>query len=72
MFSGKWRKAEKRKIKKERKQGLFEFPRPLNSENGGMKHIIFFIFFGLLSIFFIRKLPPVHDTPARFSAHLPF
>lgn len=35
MFSGKWRKAEKRKIKKERKQGLFEFPRPLNVWFGG-------------------------------------
>ncbi|MDE6914536.1 MAG: hypothetical protein K2P35_12725, partial [Lachnospiraceae bacterium] len=30
MFSGIWRKAKKQNMKKERKFGLKEFPRPLN------------------------------------------
>lgn len=35
MFSGIWRKAKKKNMKKERKFGLKEFPRPLISWNGG-------------------------------------
>ena len=32
MFSGIWRKAKKKNMKKERKFGLKEFPRPLTKE----------------------------------------
>ncbi len=35
MFSGIWRKAKKKNMKKERKFGLKEFPRPLYQEYGG-------------------------------------
>jgi hypothetical protein len=35
MFSGIWRKAKKKNMKKERKFGLKEFPRPLKQRNGG-------------------------------------
>ena len=35
MFSGIWRKAKKKNMKKERKFGLKEFPRPLGYPNGG-------------------------------------
>lgn len=35
MFSGIWRKAKKKNMKKERKFGLKEFPRPLHCRNGG-------------------------------------
>ncbi len=35
MFSGIWRKVKKKNMKKERKFGLKEFPRPLFFENGG-------------------------------------
>ena len=35
MFSGIWRKAKKKNMKKERKFGLKEFPRPLNTTKGG-------------------------------------
>ena len=35
MFSGIWRKVKKKNMKKERKFGLKEFPRPLNNMNGG-------------------------------------
>ena len=35
MFSGIWRKAKKKNMKKERKFGLKEFPRPLQIRNGG-------------------------------------
>ena len=37
MFSGIWRKAKKKNMKKERKFGLKEFPRPLFKENGGTR-----------------------------------
>ena len=37
MFSGIWRKAKKKNMKKERKFGLEEFPRPLYTWDGG-KH----------------------------------
>jgi hypothetical protein len=36
MFSGIWRKAKKQNMKKERKFGLNEFPRPLIIHNGGI------------------------------------
>ena len=36
MFSGIWRKAKKKNMKKERKFGLKEFPRPLIKKNGGV------------------------------------
>lgn len=36
MFSGIWRKVKKKNMKKERKFGLKEFPRPLISRNGGL------------------------------------
>ena len=35
MFSGIWRKVKKKNMKKERKFGLKEFPRPLYCRNGG-------------------------------------
>ena len=35
MFSGAWRKAKKKNMKKERKFGLEEFPRPLFVIKGG-------------------------------------
>ncbi len=35
MFSGIWRKAKKKNMKKERKFGLKEFPRPLEVRIGG-------------------------------------
>jgi len=35
MFSGIWRKAKKKNMKKERKFGLKEFPRPLYLKFGG-------------------------------------
>ena len=38
MFSGIWRKAKKKNMKKERKFGLKEFPRPLKNKYGGMRH----------------------------------
>ena len=37
MFSGIWRKAKKKNMKKERKFGLKEFPRPLWKGFGGIK-----------------------------------
>jgi len=40
MFSGIWRKAKKKNMKKERKFGLKEFPRPLTNRNGGKRHDI--------------------------------
>ena len=36
MFSGIWRKAKKKNMKKERKFGLKEFPRPLKPVYGGV------------------------------------
>ena len=36
MFSGIWRKAKKKNMKKERKFGLKEFPRPLTLRNGAV------------------------------------
>lgn len=38
MFSGIWRKVKKKNMKKERKFGLKEFPRPLMEEIGGKRH----------------------------------
>jgi hypothetical protein len=40
MFSGIWRKAKKKNMKKERKFGLKEFPRPLKTGNGGVNILL--------------------------------
>ena len=41
MFSGIWRKAKKKNMKKERKFGLKEFPRLLKKTIGGCVHVTY-------------------------------
>ena len=50
MFSGIWRKAKKKNMKKERKFGLKEFPRPLVICYGGLQVIEGHISVGKFSI----------------------